>query len=305
MPIHRSIRLLGRVAKNLVIDRSVSLPGERYEVGCEQFALSLTSTKQKNFIDDIHLHSSAEFDFRVTAMLRKLKHRAALKRTNDLNSVQSSLQLQLGFDLYAIKKTLELNGRVKLKGSQKWFDSKESSLAHSRSKGLCLEGVDLSFSLITRNGLNIYADCDSLQFMSLKKCVHVDSWFVTRMAYLLGDRIRFIDLSGCPRVDSTCIAPMCNFRNLTRLKLFDLPRLAGHELMLLELNEALPNCLIEGLDYFVPDEELSRRRDETVKFIKGVQEDIRKNDAEFLERYVTVHPETLRLPVSETLQIEN
>ncbi|KAI0990007.1 hypothetical protein GJ496_006232 [Pomphorhynchus laevis] len=291
------LRHYSRVAKRLTINQDLALPGERFEPGSEQFSLQLFSSKSKRFIDDMHLHSSGEFDFRVSTLRRKLINYIQQRRTNELNSITSTLQLQLGFDLYAIKKTLELGGRVKLKDSIRWFSSKESSLAHSRTKGLSLEGVDLSFTQINRMGLNIYAGCDNLRFFSFRNCVFVDSWFVSRFTYLFNERVHFLDLSQCPKIDSTCITP------LFRLKLYDLPNLKGHELMLLELNDELPNCLIEGFDYFMSDDDLSKETNSAKEYFQNVTSDIASNDKEFLEKYVILHPDQKKLQLNEELKI--
>ena len=125
--------------------------------------------------------------------------------------------VQLGADLHAASYTINLGGKARFNTGPNWI-SKLQELPKPR-ESLCLEGLDLSKTVINLNGLSnigkhsnavgekLTVDkapisrslehCINLKALHLRECPYVDNWFLSRVSHLFSNRLQELDVSGC------------------------------------------------------------------------------------------------------------
>ncbi|KAL7677995.1 hypothetical protein ACOME3_004222 [Neoechinorhynchus agilis] len=279
-----------RIPKNLRLSPDAPTPHEAFEVGTRDFVQSLTSQRSRDYIRRLPEIKSkgSEIDLRIWVLRKFIMTHLINFSTRHQNKVTPHVQLQLGHDMYAMKKTLEFRGRAKAVGFPRWITSKDRILKLAKlTNKVAIESVDLSYTRINEDGLDIYTDCVDLKSFTLRNCMNVDDWFIAKLAYVFNERIMFLDISGCPNVYPNSLLPLCRLRNLRRLRIYGLEKnLKGYEYMVLELNEALPGCLIEGFSYDIKDEEIEQRRLKGEIETKKLLGDMIEEDPDFYADYV-------------------
>nr|XP_020666551.1 ATP synthase subunit s-like protein isoform X1 [Pogona vitticeps] len=229
-------RMLLRHCQGLVL--SPSYASSRYSSRTAGSATNSFKAKVVQFfnqhfhdLEDILAYSSIARNWKV-----KVKNRSYNKTRE-----------RYGKEVAAATFVLNLNGRVRCRGQKRWI--------HGRLKDLdiCLEGIDVSGSIINFDGLENLASLKFLRYLDLSRCPSIDDWCLSRLGTLAGS-LEELSLAGCHQVTEKGLACLCHLQNLKRLDVSDLPRVPYKGLVCILLEEMLPQCEIVGMDMTAWDE---------------------------------------------------
>ncbi|CAF0756438.1 unnamed protein product, partial [Didymodactylos carnosus] len=174
--------------------------------------------------------------------------------------------INYGPDVYAAQKTVDLSGRFRIIGQERWIKKLSKPKGSiSINFDFDLECVDLSMTNIDIDGLDNYVACSELKVMYLTKCMNVDDWFLARLANEFNGRLLMLDISSCPHVGVTGLLALTRLKSLKKLRAYDLRSFEDKELATFILEDSLPNCLIEGIDYGLDIEGYLSAPEETIK----------------------------------------
>ncbi len=157
----------------------------------------------------------------------------------------------LGPDLAAAQFLCWRNCRVRFKGLDRWMEvvGGRLPLPDSYEPGWYVEAIDAAQSELIYEGLQNIRNLVYLKYIDLSYCPHIDVWCIDRIAGEYGDSLEFLDISGCPMIQSNAIAALARFRQLKKLILYDLDHVKDLKLLCVMLLDLNPQLEIHGVDY--------------------------------------------------------
>ncbi|KAI3353850.1 hypothetical protein L3Q82_005064 [Scortum barcoo] len=164
-----------------------------------------------------------------------------------------------GSDIAAAYYILSMKGGFRFAGQSEWFRADKRGkftwdfLEH---KNTPLEEVNMSYTDINYTGLENLEGQRSLRTLSVRGCPEVDDWFLARL-HVLQDSLEELDISHCPRITTGGLAALRNLKGLRRLDMSSLPGISSPGLVIILLEEMLPQCQITATGY-----DLSLRQEE-------------------------------------------
>uniref|UniRef100_A0A8C6WYJ7 Distal membrane-arm assembly complex protein 2 n=1 Tax=Neogobius melanostomus TaxID=47308 RepID=A0A8C6WYJ7_9GOBI len=176
---------------------------------------------------------------------------------------------------------LKLNGGFRYCGHSDWFRADKMNWDFLNYKDSPLEEIDLSYTVINCQGLeNFEGHQRSLRTLSLRGCPAVDDWFLSRL-HIFQDSLQELDISHCPKITIGGLAALRNLKGLQRLDVSSLPGISNPGLVVILLEEMLPNCHVtaSGYEFDSPSNEKEGQREEMQKsrqppdaFVNGPQQ---------------------------------
>ncbi|XP_057695883.1 distal membrane-arm assembly complex protein 2 isoform X2 [Corythoichthys intestinalis] len=153
---------------------------------------------------------------------------------------------------------LSLKGGFRFVGQSEWFRANRRgkfSWEFLKYKDTPLEEVDMSHTIINYIGLSNLETQQSLRTLSVRGCSEVDDWFLARL-HVFQDSLKELNISHCPRITTGGLAALRNLKGLQRLDMSALQGISNPGLVVILLEEMLPQCEIiaSGYDYSVEPE---------------------------------------------------
>ncbi|KAM7399697.1 hypothetical protein PAMP_018945 [Pampus punctatissimus] len=175
-------------------------------------------------------------------------------------------QRYYGADTAAAYYILSLNGGFRFVGQPTWFRADQRgkfSWDFLNHKNTPLEEVDMSYTVINYTGLGNLEEQRSLRTLSFRGCSEVDDWFLSRL-HVFQDSLEELDISHCPRITTGGLAALRNLKGLRRLDISSLPGISNPGLVVILLEEMLPQCLITatGYDHSLRLEEVEEKEEQ-------------------------------------------
>ncbi|XP_008307625.1 distal membrane-arm assembly complex protein 2 isoform X1 [Cynoglossus semilaevis] len=175
------------------------------------------------------------------------------------NSYNSYARQRLGMNIALAHFVLRLKGGFRYVGQDDWFrvDKRgKFSWDFLNHKNTPIEEVDLSHSLINFTGLQSLEGQQSLRTLSLRGCSQVDDWFLARL-HIFQNSLEELNISDCPQITVGGLAALRNLsipsfvccRGLRYLDISSLPRISSPGLVVILLEEMLPQCHIVATGY--------------------------------------------------------
>ncbi|XP_034460839.1 distal membrane-arm assembly complex protein 2 [Hippoglossus hippoglossus] len=174
--------------------------------------------------------------------------RRAIQRKNAYNSYAQRFH---GSDLAAAYYVLNLKGGFRFVGQSAWFRADHRgkfSWDFLNHKDTLLEEVDMSYSIINYTGLVNLEGQRSLRTLSFRGCPEVDDWFLAKL-HMFQDSLEELDISHCPRITTGGLAALRNLKGLRHLDISSLPGISSPGLIIILLEEMLPQCQITASGY--------------------------------------------------------
>ncbi|KAM9801281.1 distal membrane-arm assembly complex protein 2 [Neosynchiropus ocellatus] len=175
-----------------------------------------------------------------------------LKWLRDRNESYFNDQHIYGKRLASCFLVLSLKGAFRFVGQTEWFRIDDKGIVNNdfvNHKDTPLEEVDLSYTVINYNGLlNIGGDQPCLRTLSLRGCPEVDDWFLAGL-HVFQDSLKELDISHCPKITTGGLAALRNLKGLTHLNMSSLPGISNPGLVIILMEEMLPNCQITATGY--------------------------------------------------------
>ncbi|XP_070762518.1 distal membrane-arm assembly complex protein 2 [Enoplosus armatus] len=167
------------------------------------------------------------------------------------NAYYGYTQRFYGPDIAAAYYVLSMKGGFRYVGQSEWFRANQRGkfnwefLDH---KDTPLEEINMNSTLINYTGLGNLEGQRSLRTLSLRGCPEVDDWFLARLHMLQGS-LEELDISHCPRITTGGLAALRNLKGLRRLDMSSLPGISSPGLVIILLEEMLPQCQITATGY--------------------------------------------------------
>ncbi|KAI8484749.1 mitochondrial respiratory chain complex I assembly [Branchiostoma belcheri] len=143
---------------------------------------------------------------------------------------------------------LQLRGAVRYKNQDEWHGGSYRKFQIRQMMEETVEAVDLSGTDISYNGLSNLELLGDMRELRLADCPHVDDFCLSKLHEFSG-RLVYLDISRCPRVTERGISALHNVRSLHVVKMEEMPNVKYKELIVLMMEEAMPWCKFEGVDY--------------------------------------------------------
>ncbi|KAM4589333.1 distal membrane-arm assembly complex protein 2 [Fundulus diaphanus] len=148
---------------------------------------------------------------------------------------------------------LSLGGGFRFVGQTEWFRTNSRGKFNwdfLNHKDTPVEEVDMSNTIINYTGLSNLERQQHLRTLKLQGCPEVDDWFLAGL-HRFQDSLEELDISHCPRITAGGLAALRNLRGLKRLNVSSLPRISNPGLVIILLEEMLPQCQItaDGYDF--------------------------------------------------------
>ncbi|XP_013870448.1 ATP synthase subunit s-like protein isoform X2 [Austrofundulus limnaeus] len=182
-------------------------------------------------------------------LIRKEKmHKNKIRRKNVYFAFAQSLYGTNSASAYFI---LSSGGGFRFVGHSDWVRANKKgkfSWDFLKHKESTIEEVDMSRTIINHRGLSNLATQPTLRTLKLQGCPEVDDWFLARL-HFFQDSLEELDISECPRVTAGGLPSLKNLKRLKRLNVSSLPRLSNPALMVILLEEMLPQCQITADNY--------------------------------------------------------
>ncbi|XP_031139564.1 distal membrane-arm assembly complex protein 2 [Sander lucioperca] len=156
-----------------------------------------------------------------------------------------------GSDIAAAYYILSLKGGFRYVGQPEWFRANQRGKFNwdfLKHKDTPLEEVNMSYTVINYTGLGNLEGQKSLRTLSLRGCPEVDDWFLARL-HIFQDSLEELDISHCPRITTAGLAALRNLKGLRRLDVSSLPGISSPGLVVILLEEMLPQCQITATGY--------------------------------------------------------
>ncbi|XP_074497404.1 distal membrane-arm assembly complex protein 2 [Sebastes fasciatus] len=173
------------------------------------------------------------------------------KRIQKKNAYYGYTQNFYGSDIASAYYILSLKGGFRYVGQSEWFRADQRgkfSWDFLEHKNTPLEEVNMSYTVINYRGLGNLEEQKSLRTLSLRGCPEVDDWFLARL-HVLQDSLEELDISHCPRITTGGLAALRNLKGLRRLDVSSLPGISSPGLVVILLEEMLPQCQITATGY--------------------------------------------------------
>ncbi|KAK7104120.1 distal membrane-arm assembly complex protein 2-like [Littorina saxatilis] len=156
----------------------------------------------------------------------------------------------LGPDLAAAHFLVKRGAKVKFHGRNTWFKKDKEGNMYLPSQyvpGMHLEAVDASGMQWSYVAFENMIDLEHLRYLKFSKCRNFDNWSLARL-YQFQDTLEFLDISDCWEVTENGLACLYGLKKLTGLNLSGLSLVQNMGLMVLLLEEGLPECTIFGVN---------------------------------------------------------
>ncbi|KAK7483528.1 hypothetical protein BaRGS_00025202 [Batillaria attramentaria] len=156
----------------------------------------------------------------------------------------------LGPDLATAHFLVRRGAKVKFVGRDTWFKQDEKGNMYLPTRmvpGLSLEAIDATGIDMTYVAFDNMIMLDDLCYLNFSKCRYFNDWCMARL-HIFKDTLEFLDISGCTEVTHNGLACLHHLKKLKGLKLSDLPNVQDIGLMILLLEETLPECTVFGVD---------------------------------------------------------
>ncbi|ESN99634.1 hypothetical protein HELRODRAFT_176804 [Helobdella robusta] len=188
----------------------------------------------------------------------------------DTHRTQVSEINKLGPDLQAAHFVLKHKGSVKFHNLDRWFKADKDGkmdLPITFTKTY-LKAIDASNTTMMYESFDNMENLPHLRYLNLSNCKYIDDWCLDRLVQFR-ETLFVLDLSGCVNVSERGLVTIIKLNCLKRLILKDMNHLQHAKLIALLLEEAMPNCYIDGIDY--TNISKSEREDEpqSVSFMKS------------------------------------
>ncbi|KAM6933030.1 distal membrane-arm assembly complex protein 2 [Xenentodon cancila] len=146
---------------------------------------------------------------------------------------------------------LSLGGGFRYAGQSQWFRADHRgkfSWDFLNHKDSPLEEVDMSHTVINYAGVLNLEKQQSLRTLKLQGCPEVDDWFLARL-HVFQESLEELDISHCPRITTGGLPSLRNLKGLKRLNVSSLPGILSPGLVIILLEELLPQCHITADAY--------------------------------------------------------
>ncbi|RVE64690.1 hypothetical protein OJAV_G00128890 [Oryzias javanicus] len=156
-----------------------------------------------------------------------------------------------GKDIAAAYYILKLRGGFRFVGQSDWFRANRRGKFRwdfLQFKNTPLEEVDMSRTLINYTGLSNLVAQKQLRTLRLRGCPEIDDWFLARL-HVFQDSLEELDISECPCITTGGLAALRNLKGLKLLNVSSLPRVSSPGLVIILLEEMLPQCQIIAEGY--------------------------------------------------------
>ncbi|XP_068441415.1 distal membrane-arm assembly complex protein 2 isoform X1 [Clinocottus analis] len=173
------------------------------------------------------------------------------KRTHNRNAYYGYTREFYGADLASAYYILSLKGGFRYAGQSEWFLTDRRgkfNWAFLDHKDTPLEEVNMSHTIINYRGLVNLEGQKSLRTLSVRGCSEVDDWFLARL-HVFEDSLEELDISHCPRITTGGLAALRNLKGLRRLDVSSLPGISNPGLLVILLEEMLPQCHVVATGY--------------------------------------------------------
>ncbi|XP_030600361.1 distal membrane-arm assembly complex protein 2 [Archocentrus centrarchus] len=220
-------------------------------VAKRQWSTSSTSPLQKRLLLFL---TQRFYDVEMLLSWRSQAKRNQLRRKNVYFGYTQSFH---GHDIASAYFILSLKGGFRYVGQSEWFRANRRGkfswdfLNHENTP---LEEVDMSYTAISYTGLDNLERQRSLRTLKLKGCPQVDDWFLARL-HMFQDSLEELDISHCPHISTGGLAALRNLKGLKHLDVSSLPGISNPGLVIILLEEMLPQCQITANGY---DHDLSK-----------------------------------------------
>ncbi|ELU07631.1 hypothetical protein CAPTEDRAFT_180944 [Capitella teleta] len=226
----------------------------------------------RDFLDKLH----RPYDISLAGLNKYLKKKQKETLIKDQSFVPERLEV-LGRDLSAAHFIVKRGGAVKFVGQDKWIKLVDGAvpLPSTFNKHMKLEGVDASGTNFMRQSLENFIGLTDFKFLRLSNCKYVDDWCLDSFIRFK-DTLEVLDLSGCPNVTERGLACLHKLPKLRRLTIADMPLVQNPPLVAILLEEAMPNCFIEGIDYTDTEKYATLSYRQPAKFVEDSQNYVRE-----------------------------
>nr|XP_040038173.1 distal membrane-arm assembly complex protein 2 [Gasterosteus aculeatus aculeatus] len=184
-------------------------------------------------------------------MLLSWGHRQKRMAIHRRNAYYGYTKNLYGADIAAAFYVLSLKGGFRYVGQSEWFRADRRGKFNwdfLNHKDTLLEEVNMSHTVINSGGLGNLEGQTSLRTLSLRGCPEVDDWFLAGL-HVFQDSLKELDISHCPRITVGGLAALRNLKGLRRLDVSSLPKVSSPGLVVLLLEEMLPQCQIVATGY--------------------------------------------------------
>ncbi|KAK5607916.1 hypothetical protein CRENBAI_008731 [Crenichthys baileyi] len=156
-----------------------------------------------------------------------------------------------GPDIASAHYILNLGGGFRFVGQSKWYraDSRgKFSWDFLNYRDTPVEEVDMSYTVINYTGLSNLERQQHMRTLKLQGCPEVDDWFLAGL-HIFQDSLEELDISYCPRITAGGLVALRNLRGLKRVNVSSIPRISSPGLVIILLEEMLPQCQITADGY--------------------------------------------------------
>ncbi|CAH1262020.1 ATP5SL [Branchiostoma lanceolatum] len=143
---------------------------------------------------------------------------------------------------------LQLRGAVRYKNQEEWYRGSHRKFPVRQQMEETVEAVDLSGTDISYNGLSNLELLNDMTELRLADCPHVDDFCLSKLHEFSG-KLVYLDISRCPLVTERGLSSLHNVRSLQVVKMEEMPNVKYKELVALMMEEVMPRCKFEGVDY--------------------------------------------------------
>ncbi|XP_075998788.1 distal membrane-arm assembly complex protein 2 [Genypterus blacodes] len=167
------------------------------------------------------------------------------------NAYYGYTQRFYGSDIAAAYYVLRMRGGFRFVGHPDWFRTDQRgkfNWTFLTYKDTPLEEVDVSHTVINYTGIDNLEGQKSLRTLSLRGCPEVDDWCLARL-HVFQDSLEKLDISRCPRITIGGLVALRNLKGLRHLDVSFLPGISNHGLLIILLEEMLPQCHIVASGY--------------------------------------------------------
>lgn len=177
----------------------------------------------------------------------------------------------LGPDLATAHFVVARQATIKFVGVDEWVKigdkQKYVDLPGKFVPDLFLEAVDASGTQMLYESFDNFVRLEHLKYLNLSRCENIDDFCLDRFGQF-SDSLLHLDLSECPQVTERGLACLHRLEKLKRLRIANMPSVKNPTLAALMLEEAIPGCIVEGVDYSSDLENSDIKMDKFVASIK-------------------------------------
>ncbi|XP_028320703.1 distal membrane-arm assembly complex protein 2 [Gouania willdenowi] len=188
-------------------------------------------------------------------MLISWSSRRTRKQLHKKNVYYGYTESFYGRDVASAYFVLRMKGTFRYVGQSEWYGADQRNKLglfedweFLNYKERQLEEVDLSDTEINYTGLSNIEVQRSLKTLKVSHCPEVDDWFLEKL-HIFEDTLEELDISHCPRITIGGLAALRNLKGLKRLNVSSLAKISNPGLVIILLEEMLPQCDITATGY--------------------------------------------------------